>query len=179
MVFSWPSKAKLLDYAYDRESAMWSRDSFEQVLDGLMAGLTGGRIHIVAHSVGTMLTMEVLRQLYARHGEEAVGRIGAVIFASPDIDMDVFASSVARIGPLAPKITIIAATNDRALALSSWIAGGITRVGAAQKAQLERLGLRVIDASEGWGIINHDMFLSNGRIQQVIRSAVESQRMGA
>jgi esterase/lipase superfamily enzyme len=179
MVFSWPSKAKLLDYAYDRESAMWSRDSFEQVLEGLMAGLTGGRIHIVAHSVGTMLTMEVLRQLYAQHGEEAAGRIGAVIFASPDIDMDVFTSSVARIGPLAPKITIVAATNDRALALSSWIAGGITRVGAAQKAQLERLGLRVIDASEGWGIINHDMFLSNGRIQQVIRSAVQSQRMGA
>ncbi len=28
MVFSWPSRAKLLDYAYDRESAMWSRDAF-------------------------------------------------------------------------------------------------------------------------------------------------------
>jgi esterase/lipase superfamily enzyme len=28
MVFSWPSKAGLFDYAYDRESAMWSRDDF-------------------------------------------------------------------------------------------------------------------------------------------------------
>ena len=27
MVFSWPSKAKLFDYGYDRESAMWSRDA--------------------------------------------------------------------------------------------------------------------------------------------------------
>jgi hypothetical protein len=72
--------------------------------------------------------------------------------------MDVFTSSVERIGPLAQKITIISATNDRALALSQWIAGGITRVGAAEKAQLEQLGLRVIDASQGWGIINHDLF---------------------
>ena len=87
-----------------------------------------------------------------------------MVFASPDIDMDVFSSSVERIGPLAPRITVITATNDRALAVSGWIAGGITRVGAAEKARLEQLGLRVIDASQqGWGIINHDLFLSNAQ----------------
>ena len=32
MVFSWPSKAGLFDYAYDRDSAMFSRDDFERVL---------------------------------------------------------------------------------------------------------------------------------------------------
>ncbi len=133
MVFSWPSRASLLDYGYDRESAMWSRDALQQVLDGLIASPLIGHIHIVAHSIGTMLTMEALRQLYAQLGEEAVNRIGAVVFASPDIDMDGFSSSVQRIGPLAPKITVIAATNDRALAVSRWIAGGITRVGAAEK----------------------------------------------
>ena len=42
MVFSWPSKAKLLDYGYDRESAMWSRDALEEVLDELIAS-PGGR----------------------------------------------------------------------------------------------------------------------------------------
>ncbi len=114
MVFSWPSKAKLFDYAYDRESAMWSRDALEQVLNGLMASPISGRIHIVAHSIGTMLTMEALRQVYARDGEMVADRIGAVVFASPDIDMDGFSSSVERIGPLASKITVIAATNDRA-----------------------------------------------------------------
>ncbi len=62
-------------------------------------------------------------------------RIGAVVFAAPDIDMDIFSSSVRRIGPLAGKITVIAATNDRALALSGQMAGGMTRVGAAEKAR--------------------------------------------
>jgi esterase/lipase superfamily enzyme len=181
MVFSWPSKAKLLDYAYDRESAMWSRDALERVLDELIASPAGGRIHIVAHSVGTMLTMEALRQLYARRGDAATERIGAVVFAAPDIDMDVFSSSIERIGPLAGKITVVTATNDRALALSGWIAGGITRVGAAEKVRLEKFGLRVIDASQqGWGIINHDLFLSNAQIRQVIRDAVDGHpRLGA
>ena len=176
MVFSWPSKAKLLDYGYDRESAMWSRDALEQVLIGLTASPRIGRIHIVAHSIGTMLTMEALRQIYSRQGRAAAERIGAVVFASPDIDMDVFSSSVERIGPLAPRITVITATNDRALAMSGWMAGGIKRVGAAEKAQLEQLGLTVIDGSQqGWGIINHDLFLSNAQIRQVIRRAVEGR----
>jgi esterase/lipase superfamily enzyme len=174
MLFSWPSKAKLLDYGYDRESAMWSRDALERVLSLLMASPSVGRIHVVAHSVGTMLSMESLRQIYARHGLAVADKIGAVIFAAPDIDMDVFTSSLERMPPIGPKITLITATNDRALAVAGWIAGGMTRVGAAEKAALEKLGLRVIDASaEGFGIINHDLFLSNADIRLVIRRAVE------
>ena len=167
MVFSWPSKAQLFDYGYDRESAMWSRDALEQVLSGLITSPAVGRVHIVAHSVGTMLTMEAIRQIYDRHGGMVAERIGTVVFASPDIDMDVFSSSVERIGPFASNITVITSTNDRALAVSRWIAGGITRVGAAEHAELKRLGLHVIDASkQGWGIINHDLFLSNAQIRQ-------------
>jgi esterase/lipase superfamily enzyme len=173
MVFSWPSRARLLDYDYDRESAMWSRDALDQVLEDLLASPTIGRVNIVAHSVGTMLTMEALRQLHAKLGDYSADRIGAVVFASPDIDMDVFTASVQRIGPLAAKVTIITSTNDRALAVSRWVNGSTIRVGAAEKAQLEKLGLRVIDASaQGWGIINHDLFLSNSGVREAIRDAV-------
>jgi pimeloyl-ACP methyl ester carboxylesterase len=49
-----------------------------------MASPIIGRIHVVAHSIGTMLTMEALRQIYARQ-PTAGERIGAVVFASPDI----------------------------------------------------------------------------------------------
>jgi esterase/lipase superfamily enzyme len=176
MVFSWPSKAQLLDYGYDRESAMWSRDALEQVLGGLIASPASARIHVVAHSIGTMPAMEALRQIYAREPATAVERIGAVVFAAPDIDMDVFTSSVERIGPLAPKVTVVTASNDRALAVAGWIAGGTTRVGVAEQARLKRLGLHVIDASQqGWGIINHDLFLSNARIREVIRRAIDGR----
>ena len=174
MVFSWPSKAGLFDYAYDRESAMWSRDGFERVLQSVVTTPGTARVHIVAHSMGTMLTLEGLRQLYAR-GDTASDKIGAVVFASPDIDMDVFSSSVTRMGLLGRKITVVAATNDRALALSGRLAGGMTRVGAAEKAAIERLGVRVIDASDaGWGVINHDLFLSNAEVRRVIRRSIDT-----
>jgi esterase/lipase superfamily enzyme len=176
MVFSWPSKAKLLDYGYDRESAMWSRDALEQVFNGVITSPSVRRVHIVAHSIGTMLAMEALRQIYDRHGGVVVEKIGAVVFASPDIDMDVFSASVERVGPIASKITLVTATNDRALAVSSMLAGGTTRVGAAEQAQLKQLGLHVIDASQqGWGLINHDLFLSNAKIRQVIRNAIDGR----
>lgn len=175
MAFCWPSKAGLFDYAYDRESAMWSRDEFERVLNSIATSPGAGRMHIVAHSMGTMLTLESLRQLYARSGDSVADRIGAVVFASPDIDMDVFSSAVVRIGPVGRKITVVAATNDRALALSGRLAGGMTRVGAAEKAAIERLGVRVIDASDaGWGVINHDLFLSNAEVRRVIRRSIDT-----
>ena len=124
VAFSWPSKAGLFDYAYDRDSAMFSRDDFEHVLSSIVSAPGASRVHMVAHSMGTMLALESLRQLYARYGDTVAGRIGAVVFAAPDIDMDVFSSAIGRIGPLAGKITVITSTNDRALALSGRIAAG-------------------------------------------------------
>ena len=175
MVFSWPSKAEFFDYVYDRDSAMWSRDAFERVLSSIVSAPGASRVHIVAHSMGTMLALESLRQLYAHYGDTVTGRIGAVVFAAPDIDVDVFSSTISRIGPLAGKITVITATNDRALALSGEIAGGMTRVGDAEKATIEQLGVRVVDASEaGWGIINHDLFLPSPEVQQVIRRSIDA-----
>ena len=51
----------------------------------------------------------------------------------------------------------------------------MTRVGAAEKAAIERLGVRVIDASDaGWGVINHDLFLSNAEVRRVIRRSIDT-----
>ena len=45
MIFSWPSKAGLFDYAYDRDSAMFSRDDFEHVLSSIVSPLRQPRPH--------------------------------------------------------------------------------------------------------------------------------------
>jgi esterase/lipase superfamily enzyme len=171
-LFTWPSAAATLDYAYDRESAMWSRDAFEDLLKALAAAPSGGRIFIVAHSMGTLLTLETVRMLRAEAGEAAMSRIGAIVLAAPDIDFDLFSSGVSRLGPDVRKITVISSTNDRALELSAAIAGG-TRAGGADRAKLEALGVRVADASDyGGGLINHDLFLSNPEVQGVVKRAI-------
>jgi esterase/lipase superfamily enzyme len=173
-LFTWPSAASTFSYVADRESAMWSRDSLEDLLAAIAKTPSGGRIHIVAHSMGTLLTLETLRMLRASGGESAMERIGAVVMAAPDIDIDLFARGLERLGPDAKKITVISSTNDRALAVSSRLAGGIIRAGAADRERLESLGVRVADASEfGGGIINHDLFLTNKEVQQVIKRAIE------
>ena len=171
-LFTWPSAAATLDYNYDRESALWSRDAFEDLLKALAATPSGGRINVVAHSMGTLLTLETLRMLRAEAGEAAMGRIGAVVLAAPDIDFDLFSNGVSRLGPDVSKITVISATNDRALELSAALAGGV-RAGAVDRAKLEALGVRVADASDyGGGLINHDLFLSNPEVQGVVKRAI-------
>jgi esterase/lipase superfamily enzyme len=126
--------------------------------------------------MGSMLTVEGLRQIYAHYGDRAADKMGAIVFASPDLDVDGFASSVRRMPRLAPKMTIVTAADDRALALAGRMAGG-TRVGSAEKARLQALGLKVIDASGlGWGLLNHDLFLSNTHVQQVVASAIETMK---
>ncbi|MBM1170968.1 alpha/beta hydrolase [Microvirga arabica] len=173
-LFTWPSAASTFSYVADRESAMWSRDSLEDLLAAIAKTPSGGRIHLVAHSMGTLLTLETLRMLRASGGESAMERIGAVVLAAPDIDIDLFARGLERLGSDAKKITVISSTNDRALAVSSRLAGGIVRAGAADRERLEALGVRVADASEfGGGIINHDLFLSNKEVQQVVKRAIE------
>ena len=177
-LFTWPSAGSTLSYVSDRESAMWSRDALEDLLTAIAKTPSGGRIHIVAHSMDTLLTLETLRMLRGSGGEDAMMRIGAVVLAAPDIDIDLFARGLERLGPDARKITVISSTNDRALAVSSRLAGGIVRAGAAERERLEALGVRVADASEfGSGIINHDLFLSNPEVQQVVKRAIERERI--
>src|SRR5262245_1079883 len=176
LVFSWPSSNKLLDYLGDRESALWSRDALEATLESLLANPTVGHIHMVAHSMGSMLTIEGLRQINARFVDRAADKMGAIVFASPDLDIGIFSSSVRRMPRLAQRMTIVIAADDRALAIAGKVAGA-TRVGSAEKAKLEALGLTVIDASGlGWGILNHDLFLRNARVQELIARAITESK---
>ena len=174
-LFTWPSKGELLDYGYDRESALWSRDAFDELLETVAKEPVIGRIHIVAHSMGTLLTMEALRQLHARTGEQYTGKFGAIVLASPDIDVDVFTSTVSKLGYYTRKITVITSTDDRALDLSRRLAGGVTRLGAAESSQIRALGIKVVDASGlDWGIVRHDRFLSNTEVRAAVRKAIDS-----
>lgn len=175
-IFTWPSGGATLDYGYDRESAMWSRDAFEELLLALTRTPSGGRVHIVAHSMGSLLTLETLRLLRGSGGDAVMARIGAVVLASPDVDIDQFEQAVERMGPDAGKITVISSSRDRALRASQRIAGGVQRAGSADRDRLVAAGVRVADASDfGGSLLNHDLFLSNAEVRAVVRRAVERE----
>jgi esterase/lipase superfamily enzyme len=163
VLFSWPSRNEFLGYASDKDSATASRDALQQLLEDLARTPGIGKVHILAHSMDAWLAMESLRQSAIAGNRDLGGRLGEIMLASPDIDMDVFARQMARIKPA--DVTVFATANDRALLLSSAIAGARQRVGAIDaakpedRAALENLGAKVYDLS-GFsdGFIGHGLY---------------------
>lgn len=145
--YSWPSIAHPLGYAYDRDSALFARDGLEALLREVVAA-GAERVLIVAHSLGSALTMEALRQM-AIAGDSPLrpDRTGVVLI-SPDIDVDVFRAQAARIGTLPRPFLILASKRDRILSLSARISGQRNRLGNVTDAQrLADLKVTLIDTT--------------------------------
>jgi esterase/lipase superfamily enzyme len=175
VLFSWPSRAALLDYVTDKDTAMWSRDALEDTLTALVNDPKVGRINLIAHSMGGMVAMEALRSMSARMGNNLGDRFGAVVLANPDVDTDLFKRQMKRLSPLASKMTVIVSSNDRALEISTKLAGGVPRVGSGDSEELRQTGVKVVDASDfGSGIINHDIFMSRDEVRAVVARAIDS-----
>ena len=83
VLFTWPASGSLFDYEAAKESASASRDQLAQLLLDLGATPDVGRIHILAHSMGTWLTMEALRQDAIAGKPDLDGKLGDVMLAAP------------------------------------------------------------------------------------------------
>lgn len=126
--YSWPSRASPLGYAYDRDSALFARDGFERLLSEVRAA-GARRIVIVAHSMGSALAMETLRQMAIAGKDTTLDRIGGVVLISPDLDVDVFRAQAQRIGRLPQPFIIFTSQRDRALQIAARLTGESVRLG--------------------------------------------------
>ena len=176
VLFTWPSRGRLFDYEYDRNSADFSRDALEQLIERAGRDDRVKEMTILAHSMGTYLAMEALRQTAIRQGR-IPPKIRNVILASPDIDPQVFARQFAAFGPLRPRVTIFVSHDDRALAISRLISGKVGRLGAIDpskepyRSRLESVGdVAVIDLSayKSGDRLNHGKFAESPEIVQLI-----------
>ncbi|QIB33644.1 alpha/beta hydrolase [Ancylobacter pratisalsi] len=175
VLFTWPSRGSIFAYGFDRESANFSRDAFEQMVWRVASDPEVRDVTIMAHSMGAWLAMEGLRQMAIRRGHLPAS-IHNIILASPDLDVDVFAKQwISLDGPTA-RFTIFTSQNDRALALSRRFAGNIDRLGQIDPsapnyyARLERAGIVVIDltALRGGDSFNHNKFAESPEVVQLI-----------
>ena len=128
VLFSWPSAGDARGYIYDRDSVLYSRDALEDVLQSLQA-IPGERVFLVAHSIGSQLVMEVLRQAALRGDRRLLGRISGVVLMSPDIDPDLFRRQAQAIGRLPQPFMIFVSREDKALGLAGWLTGRKARLG--------------------------------------------------
>nr|WP_246728822.1 alpha/beta hydrolase [Rhizobium leguminosarum] len=175
ILFTWPSRAQLTGYEYDKESTNYSRTALEQSLRVLAADPAVKDITILAHSMGTWLAMESLRQMGIRDGH-VNAKIHNVILASPDIDIQVFAKQYVEMGEPRPKFTIFVSQDDRALAASSFITGNVSRLGAIDpstepyRSRLEKAGITAIDLTKvkTEDSLHHGKFAESPEIVQLI-----------
>jgi len=147
VVFSWPSAERPTHYIYDRDSMLFSRGQFAQTLAALAKTRATG-INIMAHSMGGFLVMEGIARLSARGDRATLDKVAAVVLAEPDIDLDVFHSQVAGLDLRRLGLVVLVSQRDRVLQLSSFVAGGLPRLGEPENLEaLRRLGVIVVDVS--------------------------------
>lgn len=122
MIYSWPSKGKALAYAYDGDSALFARDGLERTLREIKAA-GSGRIVLVAHSMGSLVTMETLRQIDIRDPGWAARNLGGVILISPDLDIEVFRSQMKSLSQVPQPFVVFVSEKDKVLNISSRLRG--------------------------------------------------------
>jgi esterase/lipase superfamily enzyme len=175
VIFTWPSRASIFDYSYDKESTNYSRDALEELLRAAVNSPKVGEITIMAHSMGTWLAVETLRQMAIRDGH-VPKKIQQIILASPDLDVDVFGQQFRALGKDKPKFTLFVSRDDRALTLSRRISGNVDRLGQINPAEepyrsmLENQGITVLDltALKSGDRLNHGKFAESPDVVRLI-----------
>ena len=148
VLYSWPSAAEPLGYAYDRDSALFARDGLESLIHEV-ARAGAKRILLVAHSMGSGVTMEALRSAAIRGDARTLKLLGGVILISPDIDVDVFREEARSIGTLPQPFVIFGSDRDKFLRLSAALTGQEARLGSlADVSRVADLKVTFLDVSE-------------------------------
>ncbi len=175
VLFTWPSRGNLFQYVYDRESTNASRDELETLLWRIVDDRDVREVTVMAHSMGSWLVMESLRQMAIRRGR-VPPKIQSVILAAPDLDVDVFTAQWLKIGKPRPRLSVFSSREDRALQVSRRLAGDVQRLGLVDptvepyRTQLENEGVEMIDLTDlsRPGSLNHSKFAENPEIVQLL-----------
>ncbi|UPH72284.1 alpha/beta hydrolase [Abyssibius alkaniclasticus] len=174
--YSWASAATAVGYLEDRDSVAISRDGLEALLTAL-ARSERRKIRILAHSMGCLLVMETLRQMAIGGNTAAFSRLSDVILMSPDINLELFESQIARLGRFPAQLWVLVAQNDLVLQLSERISGNRARLGRVTDfSRLQQMGVNVVDLSsfEDSDLGNHAVAMSSPQVIALFRGLLGS-----
>jgi esterase/lipase superfamily enzyme len=181
VLYTWPAAGSLLDYGAAKENATIAGDALSKLLHRLSELPDNGRVHILAHSMGAWLAMEALRENAISGSPDLSGKLGDVMLAAPDIDLNVFRQQLARLDP--SHVFVLVSSNDRALSLSRTLAGDRQRLGAldpnnpSDRTALEDLGVKAYDLSrESTGLIGHGTYADAPQAVRTIAAQITEQR---
>ncbi len=137
IAYTWPAGiGGLTGYTSDSESGNFTIFHLKMFLEDLAADPAIEKINILAHSRGTDVIIDAVRELTiaaraAGEDPSKVLKLGTIILAAPDIDMEVANQRISseRLPEVPDRLTIYLSPKDRALRLSNWLHNGVSRIG--------------------------------------------------
>lgn len=178
VTYSWPSRGNPLGYEYDRDSALFARDGLADLLQNVRSAGAPDVI-LVAHSMGSALVMETLRQLELSDPGWVDRNISGVILISPDINVDVFRSQLKQFQTVPERFVVIVSRKDAILRVSSRLRGVKSQLGNIANAEdVADLPIFLLDVSEFSDVRsgNHFVAGSSPALIQILRRSPDLDR---
>ena len=181
--FSWPSSADMRDYLSDEAKARSSFPALELFLKQLMLNTELEHIHIIAHSMGTIVTTLSLNSLRRDASiTEHLVKIQQLILGASDIDQEEFRNTILpEFKNIGIRRTIYTSDKDFALGMSSWGRRGRLRLGQSGKdifvdQHLDTVETSNIDVRDLHGYIFESKLLLNDLFMLITHNLSPSQR---
>jgi esterase/lipase superfamily enzyme len=146
-LYSWPSGGGVAAYGYDRESATQTEPYLKDFLALVLKEAGAKSVSVIAHSMGNLPLLNALRDLGPSLPPDV--KLNEIILAAPDVDRDVFANLAASVKQYGRGVTLYCSANDRAMAASRRVAGGIPRAGdVPAEGPIVIAGIDTIDVTQ-------------------------------
>jgi len=115
VAFMWPSgfKGGPAGYVAGKNGVMSAQAHLVEVLKTLAADDEIRRIHILAHSMGALMTVQALSEYNRENISNRESKIGAIILAAPALPISIYSDRLKIIQKMAGgKVTVYASTED-------------------------------------------------------------------
>lgn len=198
VMFSWPagSGGLLRGYTRDRESGEFSTVHLKRFLRALAACPDVKKINVIGHSRGTDILTSTIRELHLEYrgaGKDTRKelKLGQMVLAAPDIDLDVFIEkfSADYIGHVPEQLTVYVSDNDKAIGIASWLFSSFERIGTLRSRDLtpeafaaakNHPTLALVDVKAKTGRGGHDYFMTSPAVlSDLIMVLRDDRRPGA
>ncbi len=191
--YTWPAGVGLFRaYEYTLASTQFTVYHLKQTLRLIASCPEVENVHIIAHSRGTAVTTDAVRELHLEirgtADTQETLKLGTVVLAAADIDLDVAIARNAteRIGRAVERSVVYICEKDKALGFSGWLFGGgrlgdidpklFTEEEIAALRSSHRL--QFIDARvRKLGAFNHNYFLANPAVSSDLVLVMRYQRL--
>jgi len=189
IIFSWPSGyGGLRGYFYDRESGEFAVRHLKNTIKILSGIEEVERIHILAHSRGTDVTLTALREIFLPMKECGTDleslKLQNLILAAADLDLQVAQQRVMaeEMFRLPRRFTIYSNTQDKAIGVSDWLFNSIERLGKfiaenlterQQRFAREVSTIQIIQSNIDQGFLGHGYFHNNPSVSSDLISILK------